>query len=115
MPTRSSPGAAAVAACLLAVGAGAAEAAEDALAGEIIARQWCAECHVVADDQATASADVPTFRSIAGNYDFDARSLSAFLANPHPRMPQMSLTREEIADLVAYIDSLRRPDTQMAE
>lgn len=93
---------------------GAARAA-DALSGELIARQWCAECHVVAEDQVAASVDVPTFRTIARDFRFDARSLSAFLADPHPRMPQMSLSRQEIADLVAYIDSLRRPDTQMAD
>lgn len=95
-------------------GVPASTAAADALEGELIARQWCAECHVVTDDQATASVDVPTFRQIAREFRFNERQLSAFLADPHPKMPQMSLTREEIANLVAYIDSLRRPDTRMS-
>jgi hypothetical protein len=34
--------------------------------------------------------------------------LSSFLTDPHPKMPDMSLTRAEIADLVAYIRSLDR-------
>ena len=103
---------------LVAIGLGLASCghalAADALSGELIARQWCAECHVVTDDQQAASVDVPTFRQIANEYRFDAASLTAFLADPHPRMPQMSLTRDEIGNLVAYIDSLRRPDTRMS-
>ena len=29
--------------------------------------------------------------------------LDTFLMNPHPKMPDMQLTRTEVADLVAYI------------
>lgn len=114
MVTQASRSAALVALAAALAAPGGAVAA-DALSGELIARQWCAECHVVADDQPTASVDVPTFRQIAREFRFDAGELSAFLADPHPQMPQMSLTRREIADLVAFIDSLRRPDTRMAD
>jgi hypothetical protein len=31
-----------------------------------------------------------------------------FLLDPHPKMPDMSLTRTEAADIAAYIGSLRR-------
>jgi hypothetical protein len=34
-------------------------------------------------------------------------ALEGFLADPHPVMPDMSLTRQEIKDLVAYIGSLK--------
>lgn len=81
--------------------------AADAAEGERLARQWCAACHIVADDQTTGSADVPTFREIAGRSDFDPNNLAAFLADPHPKMPDMSLTRREIDALVAYFESLR--------
>ena len=33
--------------------------------------------------------------------------LAAFMQAPHPPMPDMSLTRREVGDLVAYIDSLK--------
>lgn len=84
--------------------------AGDPASGQAIARQWCSECHVVADDQAAASVDVPTFRSIAAVEGFDAGALAGFLADPHPVMPQMTLSRAEIDDLVAYIASLRLAD-----
>ena len=77
-------------------------AAADVAQGERIARRWCAACHVVSADQQRASADVPSFFDIARRRS--GPDLRAFLTDPHPRMPDMSLTREEIADLVAYIE-----------
>ena len=76
----------------------------DAAQGERIARRWCAGCHVVADDQKQANADVASFAA-AARHKTNAE-LSAFLTDPHPKMPDMSLTREEIADLVAYMRTL---------
>jgi len=74
--------------------------------GEVLARTWCAECHIVADDQTRGSADVPPFRQIARERSDTARDLRAFLADPHPKMPPLSLTRREIDDIVAYLESL---------
>jgi mono/diheme cytochrome c family protein len=81
--------------------------ADDAAKGEIIARRWCAACHVVAPEQTVANSDAPTFASIARR-NVPPKSLKAFLADPHPKMPDMNLSRSEIADIVAYIGSLRR-------
>ena len=78
----------------------------DPAAGEQIARTWCANCHVASDDQTTASPDVPTFRSLAEREDVTADGLSTFLVTPHPPMPDMHLTRDEIANVIAYIMSL---------
>jgi mono/diheme cytochrome c family protein len=74
--------------------------------GEQIARRWCAACHVVSADQKQASTDVPTFSDIAKRRK--GEDLKVFLIDPHPKMPDMSLTREEITDLVGYIES-RKP------
>ena len=79
--------------------------AGDAENGLRIAQRWCSACHLVTLDQRVASADVPSFRAVAEKY-VDARSLAAFLAAPYPRMPPLSLTREEVADLVSYIRTL---------
>ena len=84
--------------------------AGDAASGEEIARTWCSACHIVADDQTSGSVDVPTFRTIAQQRGYTAADLRTFLANPHPKMPPMSLTRREIDDIVAYLDSLKTPD-----
>lgn len=74
--------------------------------GREIAERWCAACHVVEPGQASANSDAPSFADVAARYT-DLEALAAFLADPHPVMPDMSLTRDEIRNLVAYIGSLR--------
>jgi cytochrome c len=51
------------------------------------------------------SAGPPSFRTIAGARTAD--QLRTFLSHPHGAMPDLSLTRAEIDDLVGYIESLR--------
>ena len=77
--------------------------------GKAIGQRWCAACHQVSPEQTTASADVPSFMTIAQMRATPSAlaALEGFLADPHPVMPVMSLTRQEIADLVAYIGSLK--------
>ena len=80
---------------------------ESAERGGEIAKLWCAECHVVSADQEQASADAPTFQSIAAGSEGAFDWLAAFLAEPHPVMPEMSLSRREIRDLAAYLAALK--------
>jgi mono/diheme cytochrome c family protein len=83
-------------------------AAADRSRGRSIALRWCSECHVVAPGQSRGSDTVPTFAQIGESNRFDEATLSSFLAAPHhSRMPNLSLTRSEIADLVAYIKAKR--------
>jgi mono/diheme cytochrome c family protein len=82
--------------------------AADADHGRTLARRWCATCHVVAANQQRATGEAPPFTVIARRPDFDRTRLANFLLNPHPKMPNMSLTRTEAADLVAYIATLAR-------
>jgi mono/diheme cytochrome c family protein len=84
-----------------------ASAAGDAAAGKMLAERWCATCHLVAPEQTTATTEAPPFATIAARHGESIDALAAFLADPHPPMPQMSLTRQEIGDLLAYIGSLR--------
>jgi mono/diheme cytochrome c family protein len=96
-------------AALLVLAGDAAFAAGRAGQGKAIAQRWCAACHQVSPEQTTASADVPSFMTI-GQMRATPSALAAlegFLADPHPVMPDMSLTRQEISDLVAYIGSLK--------
>ena len=74
--------------------------------GERLARVWCASCHVVAPDQKGASADVPTFETIARMPGFDRTKIAFFLLDPHPKMPNLSLSRTEASDLADYIAKL---------
>jgi mono/diheme cytochrome c family protein len=82
--------------------------AADANNGFRLASRWCASCHVIAPSQSGPSTDqAPPFATIAARPDFDAVKLTLFLLNPHPKMPDMSLSRGEAADLSAYIGSLK--------
>ncbi|MBW7970005.1 cytochrome c [Bradyrhizobium sp. BR 10289] len=81
--------------------------AADASHGADLAKRWCASCHVVASGQAQASADVPSFASVARRPDFSPERLAFFLLDPHPKMPNFPLSRTEASDIAAYIGSLR--------
>ena len=85
----------------LATGASAADAAK----GKILAQRWCAACHVVASDQQRANGQAPPFSAVGKTPDLDASKLALFLLVPHPKMPDMGLSRAEAADLAAYIVS----------
>jgi mono/diheme cytochrome c family protein len=80
----------------------------DANHGAELAKRWCATCHVVAGDQKQASADVPPFAAIADKSDFTPEKVAFFLLDPHPKMPNFPLTRNEAGDIAAYIGSLRK-------
>ena len=82
--------------------------AADAGHGAVLAKRWCAACHLVDAGQKQASADVPTFGAIAQKADFTAEKVAFFLLDPHPKMPNFPLSRNEAADLAAYIGSLRK-------
>lgn len=79
--------------------------AADAANGEKLAKRWCAACHVVATDQKSGNTQVAPFSAIAKEPAFDAAKLALYLLLPHPKMPDMNLTRSEAADLTAYIVS----------
>lgn len=105
-PTRPATVIAALAAAILSLcAASAAMAAGDEQAGKDLARRWCTGCHVV--DRSGAGTDTaPPFPAIARQHSQDQTWLRAWLAEPHPPMPNLNLTRQEIDDIVAYLDSL---------
>jgi mono/diheme cytochrome c family protein len=94
--------------CILLAGGAMADAAyaADAYNGGQIAQRWCEPCHVVVADQRGTTGEAPPFATIAKKPGFDASQIAMFLLDPHPKMPDMSLTRTEAGDLAAYIASL---------
>ena len=76
--------------------------------GEKLARHWCASCHIVASDQKGGSDTAPPFATIARKPGFDGGKIAQFLMDPHPKMPDMQLSRDEAKDLGAYIASLAK-------
>jgi mono/diheme cytochrome c family protein len=91
---------------LAALGALASASAADVDHGETLARRWCAACHVVASDQTRGQDNVPPFASIAKIPGFGADEIALLLLDPHPKMPDMQLSRGEAENLAAYIVSL---------
>ena len=78
----------------------------DAAKGGQLAQQWCASCHVTGGTPAAnLQQGPPSFSTIA--HARTADQLRAFLSHPHGAMPDLSLTRAEIDDLVGYIETLR--------
>ena len=75
--------------------------------GRVLAMTWCSACHLVPGGRQATVVDVPTFQSLAQRLPTDTDVLSAFIANPHPPMPNLNLGRQDIRDILAYIASLR--------
>ena len=75
--------------------------------GGELARRWCSSCHVVSPDQKSAVIEAPPFQSIARRPDFDPAKLATFLLDPHPKMPDMGLSRDATTDIAAYIATLK--------
>jgi mono/diheme cytochrome c family protein len=82
--------------------------AGDADNGRRLAQRWCQACHVVSDGSRASTDGAPPFASLAARPDFDAAKVTLFLLDPHPKMPNMALTRMEAGDLAAYVGSLAR-------
>ena len=95
--------------------ANAKEASGNSEAGRVYAHEVCSPCHAVAAEQASQRtiAVAPDFQTIANTPGMTATALRAFLQTPHPKMPNLILTPEQSANVIAFLLSLRdrrRPD-----
>jgi hypothetical protein len=77
--------------------------------GRELAREACNPRHRVSRRSTSPRRFViaPDFTAIANTSGMTTTALKAFLATPRPKMPNLILTQEEAADIVAYILSLR--------
>jgi len=81
-------------------------AAGDPDAGAATAMRWCTSCHVVRQlDGGPVVEGPPTFQWMARERTPDA--LRTFLAHPHDPMPPLELSRADIENLIAYLETLR--------
>ena len=84
--------------------------AQDAAAGKRIAKEFCSACHAVdLRRRRSPNPAAPPFRAVARMSSTTETSLGVFLTTSHEPMPNFVLSRREIADLTAYILSLRKP------
>ena len=79
----------------------------DPKAGARLAREVCAACHVVAEDQMIDPGVGPWFVDVAQHPGTTVLSLRAFLQTPHANMPNLILTPEETDDIISYILTLK--------
>jgi mono/diheme cytochrome c family protein len=75
--------------------------------GKALAEKLCVSCHAVDGPSPSGHADVPSFKAAANREGQTAETLSNWLVSPHPPMPNLHLTREEIRDIGGYVLSLR--------
>ena len=87
--------------------ASAASRSADLVAGELLADKWCAQCHGVRADRLGPNLAAPTFPELAAEPSITEYSLRALLRAPHETMPQITLTPDEMEDIVGYVMSLK--------
>jgi mono/diheme cytochrome c family protein len=97
----------AFAATLLATSAAAQEPA-DAAAGEELATQLCSTCHIVGTER-VGSDVAPPFPVLAKDPELTLTELHGWIGPMHPMLPDLALTPKQIADINAYLDSMRAP------
>jgi mono/diheme cytochrome c family protein len=70
----------------------------------LIAAKLCTGCHIVGTER-SGSDVAPPFLVIARDPQVTLTALHAWVAPPHP-MRNLALTRQQIADINAYLDTL---------
>jgi mono/diheme cytochrome c family protein len=94
--------------CLAA--AGPVTSAPDPGRGKSLAERICSNCHLVSTEQKQANVDIPSFREIANKSAQTEGAIMAHIVLPKHPMPTIPITKSELADLAAYIMSLRDPE-----
>lgn len=79
-----------------------------AAAGRMLARSHCASCHAVEGPDASPMKAAPPFREIGAFYPADdlQEAFAEGVVTAHPAMPEFQFTPQQIADLIAYLDSV---------
>jgi cytochrome c len=77
--------------------------------GEKLARRNCTGCHAVGLRGASPNAAAPPLRALSHRYPADSldEAFQSGLLTRHPAMPQFRFVTRELADLTAYLKSLR--------
>jgi cytochrome c553 len=92
----------------LTVGQAAAAETGNAAAGHELAAQLCSSCHIVGAERVGSDA-APPFRAIAKDPALKLSELHAWRGPMHPVLSNLALTAQQVADINAYLDSLRPP------
>ncbi len=77
--------------------------------GLTFVRVHCGECHAIDKVSASPITIAPPFRTLRFKYPIESmrQRLSEGITAGHPTMPQFRLDPDQIADVIAYIESLK--------
>jgi mono/diheme cytochrome c family protein len=90
---------------LLVVQLSGASAAGNPESGRLLAQRWCSGCHALPSAHAASDA-APPFASVARAHKGDPAWVRAWLMTPHPPMEGINLSRQQIEDVIAYLQAL---------
>ncbi len=80
--------------------------------GQELSEKLCKGCHVIgSQSEGTAQEGPPTFPTIANRPAQTAERIMGALVSPHPPMPDMQLTNEEMLNIISYLETLRTDKT----
>src|SRR5215510_1181306 len=82
-----------------------AQAAGNAEAGRQMVTRSCSSCHAT-DASATATDGAPPFSAVAKTNKERPAWIRGWLMSPHPPMPNISLSRQHIDDVIAYLGTI---------
>src|SRR4029079_4577270 len=85
----------------------AAQEAGEPQAGAVYAKQYCAKCHAIADEDTSPEHTAPRFKDVANTSGMTATALRVWLQSSHPTMPNIILEPNHLSNVVAYILSLK--------
>ncbi len=74
--------------------------------GAAYAKQYCAKCHAIADEDASPAHAAPRFADVANTSGMTATALPVWLQSSHPTMPNI-LEPIDMCNVIAYILSLK--------
>ena len=103
------PQAEALAAFVMSLGTGVKSASNPATQGFNLLRANCARCHAIDATSLSPEPKAPPFRDVVTKYEPAAleEALAEGIVTGHEQMPEFTFEPEEVAAIVAYLDTLK--------
>ncbi|MGE0500550.1 MAG: cytochrome c [Rhizobiaceae bacterium] len=82
----------------------------DVARGQALVEANCGSCHALGETGASLHPQAPPFRDVFVRYppDLLAEALAEGISTGHPDMPEFVAEPDEIADIIAYLETLVR-------
>lgn len=84
-------------------------AAQSVQRGVVIARTYCMNCHAIDKVSPSPLKAAPPFRDLYRRYPVESleEALAEGIVTGHPSMPEFSFDADQIADFIAFLNTLR--------